>query len=183
MLILIAATSLLAACATAPTHVALSPAMPKVTQQTSMSSLALQTLDNRRTPFALRFNSDSSKMKTYNPSESPSIQLDQVFRQGFAQAGYQIDPGATNNVELQLTELLTDVTENTFGYEANTKIVIDVIAKNSSQTLNKQYSAKGLLKGPLSPDFATLELDINKLLGEISGSIINDPELNQFLQH
>jgi len=38
------------------------------------------------------------------------------------------------------------------------------------------------LKGPLTPDFATLELDMNKLLGQLTGEILNDPELNQFLQ-
>ncbi|MGL5486416.1 MAG: YajG family lipoprotein, partial [Shewanella sp.] len=95
---------------------------------------------------------------------------------------YQIDPSATNSIQVQLEELQMDVTKKTFGYEAKHSVRIAVQARNSSQELVKRYKAKGVLKGPLTPDFATLEMDMNKLLGQLTGEILNDPELNQFLQ-
>ena len=89
---------------------------------------------------------------------------------------------ATNHMQLQLEKLLTDVNETTFGYEASNDIIINVIASNSSQTFTKRYTARNTVSGPLSADFATLELAVNELLSDLTGKIINDPELNQFIQ-
>ena len=97
-------------------------------------------------------------------------------------AGYVIDPAARNSVQFQLNYLLADVTDTTFSYESKTRLVINVLAKNSQQEFTKSYNANGYLKGPLSPDFATLELDITKLVDKLTTEILNDEELHQFIQ-
>lgn len=166
-----------------PTHMAFSPQIPDVKQQISRTiPISLETLDTRNVEYVARFIEEGTKTRLVGPSEPPKLQLDEVFRNGFAQAGYQIDPGASHSVQIQLEELQMDVTKKTFGYEAKHSVMIAVQARNSTQELVKRYKAKGTLKEPLTPDFATLELDMNKLLGQLSGEILNDPELNQFLQ-
>ena len=77
---------------------------------------------------------------------------------------------------------MTDVTNSTLGYEASNNIIINVIASNSTKTFTKRYTARNQVSGPFSADFATLELAMNNLLGDLTGKIINDPELNQFIQ-
>lgn len=166
-----------------PTHMAFSPQVPDVSQQTPRPiSISLDTIDTRNVDYVARFIEEGTKIRLVGPSEPPKLQLDEVFRNGFTQAGYQIDPSAAHSVQIQLAELQMDVTKNTFGYEAKHNILISVQARNATQELVKRYKAKGVLKGPLTPDFATLELDMNKLLGQLTGEILNDPELNQFLQ-
>lgn len=182
--LLIATAGILFGCASnAPTHMALNPQLPAISAHTMAAKpIAIEMIDTRSANFVARFNHDGDAARLVSPSEAPRQQLDTVFRQGFSQAGYQIDPAATNHMQLQLEKLLTDVNETTFGYEASNDIIINVIATNSSQTFTKRYTARNTVSGPLSADFATLELAVNDLLSDLTGKIINDPELNQFIQ-
>lgn len=183
ILVIAAAFTVIGCASQAPTHIALNPQVPSITQQTSMQlPIAIDTIDTRSANFIVRFNDGDNAARLVSPSEAPRVQMDQVFRDGFSQAGYRVDPSSVKHLQIQLEQLLTDVDEGTFGFEANSQIIINVIAQNSNQSLTKRYRAKGLLKGPFSADFATLELEMNKLLGELTRDIINDPELNQFIQ-
>ncbi|WOT05963.1 YajG family lipoprotein [Shewanella youngdeokensis] len=180
----IASLLLMAGCASqTPSHIALNPDVPNVTMQTSqLLPLAIETIDTRSANFIVRFNHDDEAARLVSPSEAPRVQIDQIFRSGLTKAGYSVDPSSVNTVQFQLEQLLTDVNEGTFGFEASSLIIINVIAQNRHQSLTKRYRAKGKLTGPFSADFATLELEMNKLLSELTADIINDPELNQFLQ-
>ncbi|MCL1138376.1 YajG family lipoprotein [Shewanella pneumatophori] len=184
LLLILTTTLTMVGCASqGPSHIALNPEVPAITVQTETElPVALETIDTRSANFIVRFNDGDKAARLVSPTEAPRVQMDQVFRQGFTQAGYRIDPSAVNHMQIQLEQLLTDVHESTFGFEANSQVIINVIAKNANQELTKRYRAKGLLKGPLGADFATLELEMNKLIGELTRDIINDPELNQFIQ-
>ncbi|MEZ9821581.1 YajG family lipoprotein [Shewanella sp. 10N.286.45.A1] len=183
ILVIAAAFTVIGCASQAPTHIALNPEVPNINQQTDIElPIAIDTIDTRSANFIVRFNDGDNAARLVSPSEAPRVQMDQVFRDGFSQAGYRVDPSSVKHLQIQLEQLLTDVDEGTFGFEANSQIVINVIAQNTNQSLTKRYRAKGLLKGPFSADFATLELEMNKLLGELTHDIINDPELNQFIQ-
>ncbi|MEI6858931.1 MAG: YajG family lipoprotein [Shewanella sp.] len=183
-MLLFCTSVLLSACASqTPNHIALNPQVPEVKKQTNSSqTLAIETIDIRSANFIVRFNNGDDAAKLVSPSEAPRKQIDQIFRKGFTTVGYQIDPSSVKHMQIQLEHLLTDVNESTFSFEAKTKIIINVIVKNTDQELTKRYSALSTLSGPFSADFATLELEINKLLGQLSSDILNDPELNQFIQ-
>lgn len=183
LLLITAAISVVGCANQGPSHIALNPEVPAIELQTeSALPVALETIDTRSANFIVRFNDGDKAARLVSPSEAPRVQMDQVFRDGFTQAGYRIDPGSVKHMQIQLEQLLTDVDEGTFGFEANSQVIINVIAKNANQELTKRYRAKGLLKGPFGADFATLELEMNKLIGELTQNIINDPELNQFIQ-
>ncbi|WP_076541255.1 YajG family lipoprotein [Shewanella sp. UCD-KL21] len=182
---LLLCTSLfLSACASyTPTHIALNPSVPQPLNQIDQyATVAVNTIDVRKANFIVRFNKEGEAAELISPSEPIRQQLDSVFKQAMTKVGYQVDPAATNSAEFQLDYLLTDVTESTFGFEAKTTLTINVVAKNQTQEFTKIYNAKGLLKGPFSPDYATLELDMNKLIDELTSKIINDAELHHFLQ-
>lgn len=174
---------LLSACAShEPTHIALNPSLGAVSLQTDSDiPVFVEVIDTRTKNFIVQFDEAPKPPRLVNASEPVRLQLESLFRSGMRKAGYVIDPAATKKVQFQLAYLLTDVTDNTFNYEAKTRLVINVKAQNARQELTKSFSGNGFLKGPLSPDFATLELDINKLINKLTSDILNDTELHQFL--
>jgi|UPI00005553F7 uncharacterized lipoprotein len=177
-------TLLLSACASyEPTHVGLNPTLGPIQLQTEVDfPVLVDTIDTREASFVVRFNEEGKSPRLVSASEPIRQQLDTLFRNGMNKAGYVIDPAARNSVQFQLNYLLADVTDTTFSYESKTRLVINVLAKNSQQEFTKSYNANGYLKGPLSPDFATLELDITKLVDKLTTEILNDEELHQFIQ-
>ncbi|NKF49615.1 hypothetical protein G3R49_03370 [Shewanella sp. WXL01] len=181
--ILLAALGLSACASHQPTHIALNPSLGAVAPQTSMATqVHVETIDTRKANFIVRIHNGDDAARLISPSEPVRQQLDKVFRQGISEAGYSISPSSFRTVQFQLDNLLTDVTETTFGYEAKTQVTINVVATNRTQEFTKIYKGRGTLTGPFNSDFATLELDINKLLDKLTGEILNDAELHQFIQ-
>ncbi|KFZ36396.1 hypothetical protein HR45_16365 [Shewanella mangrovi] len=181
---LLTITALLTGCAAnSPKTLVLSPEIPPATAQTSsLISLALKSKDMRSISYVVRFMDDDKVERLVNPAESPRITLERLFNQALANAGYQIDPASSRDFEIVVDQVVTDVDESMLGFEANTHLMMTVNASNQNRTFTKRYSATSRLKGPFKADFASLELDINKLITQLSGQIVNDPELNQFLQ-
>lgn len=174
----------IAGCSThKPSQIALNPMVPQVEAQTHQyTALAIQTLDTRSANYIVRFNNKGDAAKLVSPSEPPRKQLHAVFESGFTRAGYKITPNANRHIKFELQQLLTDVDESLFSFVAKHQIVIRAVADNDNKQLIKTFSAKGKLEGPLKADFATLELDMNKLLLQITSDIINDDEINQFFK-
>lgn len=180
---LIAAIALSGCTSKMPSHIALNPQVPIIEAHLqSLQTLTLETIDTRSANFIVRFNNDDEAAKLVSPSAAPRKQMDEVFREGFTKAGYQITPNSTKQVQIQIEALLTDVDTGIFSYQANSNIVINIIAKNNNHTLTKRYTARNSATGPFSADFSTLELAINTLLDELSSKILTDPELNEFIQ-
>ncbi|MDF0533821.1 YajG family lipoprotein [Shewanella yunxiaonensis] len=179
----LAVSTLLMGCAShSPDKIALGPEQPQVQVQTSqLTPLALTASDLRTVNYVVRYV-DTKPQRLVGTFQDMRSVTEQLFRKGFASAGYQIDPASGTTLDMRLEQLQTDVENSMLGFEAITNLAISVQASNSSHTFSKRYSATSRLKGPFSADFATLELDINKLLTQLSGEIINDPELNQFLK-
>ncbi|MCG9697381.1 YajG family lipoprotein [Shewanella sp. Isolate11] len=174
----------LCGCATqTPTHMALNPQTPAITTLAAQATpIAIEMIDTRPANFVARFDQGSDAAKLVSPSEAPRQQLDQVFRQGFTKAGYVIDPSSPQHIQIQLEKLLTDVKDAALSYEAKNEIIINVIASNKVRTFTKRYTGHNQVSGPFNSDFATLELAMNNLLNDLTSKIINDPELNQFIQ-
>ncbi|MFQ6372164.1 YajG family lipoprotein [Shewanella sp. YIC-542] len=180
---MLAASLLLAACASqTPERIALSPNVPPIQLQVQqLTPLALTATDRRQMAEVVRFN-DQKPPRLVGTMQNMQTVMEQLFRQGFTQAGYQIDPASGLTLEITLEQLQTDVEESMLGFNATTQLLMSVQASNNNRTFSKRYSASSRLKGPLNADFATLELDINNLISQLAGKIINDAELNQFLQ-
>ncbi|MCF1429146.1 MAG: YajG family lipoprotein [Shewanella sp.] len=174
---------LLGGCASqSPNYIVLDPQLEKIPQQTTQAlPLSVSTRDLRTANYVVKFDEGNGAAKLVSPSDSPRAQLEALLRKGFANAGYSIDPASARSLHVDLDQLLTLVTESTFGYEANTRINIKVLATNGNQTLAKEFVTKGRKTGPMGADFATLELKLNKLMTQIAMAVIQDKEINNFL--
>ena len=165
-----------------PSHLALSPMVPSINQQTTATKdIAIQTFDARKANYIVKFANGDDAARLISPSEPTRAIVDNLFKQAFVKAGYQLNSDSNDRMQLHITQLLTTVNESMFSFDANSVISIQVTATNDRHTFTKQYSIKGNLKGPFSADFAQLELELNKLISKLTGEIVNDAELNQFL--
>lgn len=175
---------LLMGCANSPKTIVLGPEIPQVSSSaaSNMTTLALSSQDQRSANYIVRYMDGDEVSRYVSPAETPNLTLERVFNQALTQAGYQIDPASNRSLSIVVNNAVTDVDESLLGYEAKTQLAVTINATNENRTFSKSYSGTSSLKGPMSADFATLELDINKLMTQLSGRIINDPELDQFLQ-
>lgn len=181
-------TLLVSACAShTPSYIVLNPEVGDISQHyTTSIPITLKTIDTRKANFVLRYEENNDASRLVSPAESPRKQLEKLFKKSFSQAGFKIvpnsaQPNTNRHIEIQLEKLLTTVNEDLFNYQANTDIIINIIVTNGNKTLTKRYNAKGKRKGSMRADFASLELEINQLLTQLSFDVIQDPELNQFL--
>ncbi|MCL1125300.1 YajG family lipoprotein [Shewanella surugensis] len=178
-----------------PRYIALNPQVPIINVQTAEhTSISMSTTDIRPFQYIVRFIDDGNVTRQISASEPLRDQMNRVLQAGLQEAGYQVSSDPHNSVEFQIEKLLTNVDEGVFGFTAKTEIIINAVAnkqrdiitgastKTERKTLNKRFRIKAMLKKPLSPDFATLELEINKQLAILTQEIITDPELNQFIQ-
>lgn len=179
---LTAVSSLLLGCANSPQTLVLSPVVPQVSGANTMASIALSSQDSRSKNYIARYLDGDNVSRFVSPEETPNITLERVFNEALTQAGYQIDPASNRTLNIAVNKVLTDVDESLLGFTANTQIAVTINASNGNRTFSKSYSASSQLKGPMSADFASLELDINNLMTKLSGKILNDPQLIQFLQ-
>ena len=181
--LIICSTLFLASCSShAPNLIVLNPEVSEVTQnQSDNIPLSIKTIDTRKANYVVRFNNKDDAARLVSPFQSPRQQLAVIFQDGFSQAGYQLSANSDRQLQIQLEQLLTNVNESFLGYQADTNIIINVIATKGNQTLTKRFDAKGKLKGSMSADFASLEQEINQLITKLSTDIINDNELNDFL--
>jgi uncharacterized lipoprotein len=175
---------LLSACASkGPTHLSLNPSPAGVSEQTqAVIPIMVETIDVRKTPTVALFHKEGEQSRAVSLGEPIAKQLNLIFRQGLTQAGYQVDPAASHSVQFQVAHVLIEVTDTTFGYDTKSRVTITLLAKNALQTLTKVYNVRGTNEGAFSPDFATLELELNKLINELTAQILNDAELYKFLQ-
>lgn len=194
-LILLISIGLVGCTSYSPSYIALNPQVPVINVQTAdHNRLSINTTDIRSSRYIVRFIDDGMITRQVTTSEPLVDQMDSVLQAGLQQAGYQISTNTNDSIEFQIEKLLTNVDDGAFGFTAKTEIIINAVAKKKrntlintitqtkTNTLNKRFRIKAILKKPLSPDFATLELEINKQLGLLTQEIIMDPELNQFIQ-
>ncbi|WP_168195210.1 YajG family lipoprotein [Shewanella sp. SNU WT4] len=172
----------LSACSSTPSIIALSPQLDPIAKQLhQVVPIAISSSDARSDNAVVKINQANGKVTLVSPAESPSLQLENMVRTGLSQAGYRIDPASSTHMNIALSTLLTDVNQSTFDYETKSNIIINVTATSGNKTLTKQYTIRGSRSDILTADYASLELELNKLLAEITRSIIVDPELNRFL--
>ncbi|WP_298770319.1 YajG family lipoprotein [uncultured Shewanella sp.] len=186
----------LSACSSySPRYIALNPQVPLINVQTAQKdNISIDTFDMRSSPYVVRFIDDGKVTRQVTTSEPLVDQMNNVLRKSLEEAGYQLTSNTFPSVTFNIEKLQTNVDDGIFGFTANTEIIINAIVKKQREiisngatqtetnTLNKRFRIKAMLKKPLTPDFATLELEINQQLALLTQEMMTDAEFNQFIQ-
>ncbi|BDM63336.1 hypothetical protein NFHSH190041_07880 [Shewanella sp. NFH-SH190041] len=164
-----------------PNLIALDPQLGPISQQANQQVLHLTVQDLRTANYVVKFDRDKDAAELISPASSPRVQLNALLSKGFREAGYRLSESGQPSVTVELRQLLTKVHESSFSFDADSNILITVISRRGQQTLTQEFRTTGQQSGAFGADFASLELQLNKLLGEIAQAIVQDKDLNQFL--
>ena len=94
----------------------------------------------------------------------------------------RIKAPAANQVEIIIDNALVSVQQSMVKYSASNQMNIRVVINNSKGTLTKTFKITGTSKGPLKADLAVLERDFNQQLAKLLTQIVQNEELQQFMQ-
>ncbi|WP_133408075.1 YajG family lipoprotein [Parashewanella tropica] len=173
----------LAGCASkAPTQIVLSPSVPHLSSvQTGISAISLQVVDRRQANFIVRQDSSATENHLVAPAVPPSKLISQVLTQAFENQHIAVTPQAPIRLTIYIDDLLADVIQESFEYQVSSKVILSLEAVKGIHSFKKRYQVTGSLSGSLQLDYSQLELELNKLIDQITSDVLNDSELNEFM--
>lgn len=177
---IVAAT--LTGCASAPTSLILAPDAPLITSSAQQGSLQLTSVDRRSEQYVVKVRNGDGAAELLSPSQAPRQLLDQGVRQGFSQLGYQLDPASNTQMTLVLDKAVLEIDQGTFSHDAKGLFEATVKINTKVQTLTKTFTVTSAFSGPMKPDLARIEREVNDRLSQLMTNIVNDEELQQFIR-
>ncbi|MBY6187021.1 YajG family lipoprotein [Marinobacter hydrocarbonoclasticus] len=180
---LFVAALLLGGCASHPQSLILAPTEPMPSMNAaSTTSVALSSVDHRTDTFLVRIQEGDGPAQLINASSNPRALLESGLRDGLAHQGYAMSTQGQVRIALTLEELRVDVDQGTVRHTASSSAIASLVVDKGDRQLVKRYQARGELKGVLKVESSVLEREVNDRLNQLLNSMLNDPELHQFIQ-
>ncbi len=173
--------ALLSGCAAQPDHLLLSPI---VTTQANLpaTNLQVEVEDHRVGNYLVKINENDDRHRLIAPAEKLTVTLKRGLLEAFNQQGARTGGHADVVVTVVIEQMLTSVEQSVLKYDAVSEAQVTAIIQAADTTLRKPFSAKRSRSEPLKPAMATLESDLNQLMEILIRTIVDDEEVNQFLQ-
>ncbi|WP_341503127.1 YajG family lipoprotein [Gallaecimonas sp. GXIMD4217] len=175
MRLLLPLVMLLSGCATAPQTTWLDPAKVAVSRAVTTSPVWLRFEDGRSEPAVLHL--PDAKV---TGDARLIARLGDRLRQGLIDKGYVLTPQGGTQLTVTLKRLESRVDAGTFKHEARQLVVLEALASRDGRTLTRTFTSRGQFEAPLGVDVGRLEAELNRVLEQSLGSLVNDPELAAF---
>ncbi|AWB58596.1 MULTISPECIES: YajG family lipoprotein [unclassified Colwellia] len=180
---LLGTTALLIACSTPIKQVIVSPELnigSSNAYQQKQAQLGLRDL--RTSPHIVQILRTGEAAILYSPQQPIIDTVEKSLSSALKANGLQIKAPAANQVEIIIDNALVSVQQSMMKYSASNQMNIRVVINNSKGTLTKTFKITGTSKGPLKADLAVLERDFNQQLAKLLTQIVQNEELQQFMQ-
>ncbi|WP_448548350.1 YajG family lipoprotein [Thalassotalea fusca] len=175
---------LVQACSSAPNQVVISPELPIVQSNGyAQQSVATSVIDLRTAHHLIQIEKPEQAAKLISTQQHLPNILERALNSSFERGGMTINAASAKSIEVVINKALFVVKQETLKYQANANIVLTAKVENGAQTLTKTFTVRGNNEGPLTADIAVLERDFNQLLTKIIGNIVNDQEVQQFVNN
>jgi len=175
---------LLQACSSAPSQVVINPELPIVQGNGyAQQSVVTSVLDLRTAHHLIQIEKPEQAAKLVSTQQHLPDIIERALKRSFERAGMSVNTASEKTIEVVINEALFVVKQETLKYRANANIVLTAKVENGSKTLTKTFTVRGNNEGPLTADIAVLERDFNQLLTKIIGNIVNDQEVQQFVNN
>ena len=180
---LLCTTALLIACSSPIKQVIVSPELNiGSSNHYQLKQAQIRMRDLRSSPHIVQILRTGEAAKLYSPQQ-PIIETVEIALSSALKAnGLLLNTPAANQVEIIIDSALVSVQQAMLKYNANSQMNIRVVIHNGKGTLSKTFKVTGTSNGPLKADFAVLERDFNQQLTKLLSQIVQNEELQQFMQ-
>ena len=176
-------SSLLVACANAPTSVVVSPEVMISQSSLNANKSATLTVQDMRTAqhiIEIKKKDQAAQLLSLGNSLTSAIQT--PMQKSFEKTGLLISGSSGNQVTLFINSALISVEQELTKYSSASQIRLTAKVENNNETLTKTFNSKTTSEGVLKADIAVLERDFSQQLANLLGQIAQDPEISQYLQ-
>ncbi|SFC35500.1 YajG family lipoprotein [Pseudoalteromonas denitrificans] len=173
-------TLVLTACQTVPEKIIISPNYTDPAKLKLAQNIALSVKDVRETPTALRILNDKkvTEVSSNDLAQSLNFALSNALEKG----DVSINVSSKNKMSLHIHQLEVIVEQQTLKYRSEGIIELEIRLSKGNRNFNKYYNGSQTNEGPLIFDKAKVEGQLNSLLEQMISRIVNDAELQTFLQ-
>ena len=182
-LLILGATSLFFACSSPIKHVIVSPEISIVNSnlyQNKQAQLSFSGL--RRSNHIVQILRSNQAAELYSPQQSLVSTVESSLTSALKANGLNVQSLATNQIEVIIDSAMVSVHQELLKYTANNEMNVRVVVNNSQGTLTKAFRITGKSNGPFKADLAVLERDFNQQLATLLTQIVQNDELQSFIQ-
>ena len=181
-LILFTSITLLFACSAKVKHIIVTPELSVSSNNAYQQKQAqINFTDLRRSNRIVQILRIDEAAELYSPQEPLVDIINSSLSAGFKSSGLQLQPLASNKIEVFIDNAIISVQQELLKYIANNEIVMRVVVKSGQKTLTKTFKISGQSNGPFNADIAVLERDFNQQLTKLLTQITQNDELRAFI--
>tara|TARA_R110000744_G_scaffold187939_2_gene307266 strand:+ start:55 stop:624 length:570 start_codon:yes stop_codon:yes gene_type:complete len=182
-LLLLSFITLLFACATPLKQVIVSPDINIASSNAfQQKQVQIRFSDLRSSNHIVEILRIGEAAQLYSPQQTIVSVVEASLTLALKANGLQIQPLAANQVEVFIDNALISVHQDMLKYGASNQMNFRVVINNEQGTLTKSFKVSGTSNGPLKADLAVLERDFNQQLAKLLTQIVQNQELQQFMQ-
>ena len=176
-------TFLLSACASAPSHLILSPEIiAQGSKLPSNKQASLNVVDMRTANHIIQILREGEAATLISAHDRLEDTINKSLSEHWQKQGLSIESNAVNSILITVEKAQINVEQKTLNYQADSEIVLKVAVNNSLQILTSTFTNRGNSNGPFKADIAVLERNFNQRLANLLTQILVNEKINQFLK-
>ncbi|WP_375753037.1 YajG family lipoprotein [Vibrio sp. HN007] len=180
-----ASLAFLAACSSTPEEPQINFAPKTTTSQNKMVdnlSFTLDSKDVRSAQYVALVDSGRNNIQPIHAQQNIRITLETALQEQLRSQGYHISVNSKNTIELEIVELLANVSHSIMQNEMEAKVTIKITAETPEGKLVKTFNGTASKTGTFSASDAQIEMVINDVTSLVLAEIANDSELNNYMK-
>jgi len=176
-------TTILTACASEPKQMILSAQIPiynSIAYMGKSANIRISDLRNKAYIIAIHRKGEASELIPVNRSLIDVI--GGSYKKALINSGLKNSSSSNNSIHLTIDVAKIDVDQKMVSYKTVDQLTLTVKVTSEKGIFTKTFNNKGKSDGGLSADLAVLERNFNQNMTKLLLKIINDSEIQEFLE-
>ncbi|OKY26919.1 YajG family lipoprotein [Thalassotalea sp. PP2-459] len=179
----IATSAITTACSTTPNAFIVTPQLHLQTNTHYSGQHASVAVEDMRTAHhVLEIIKDDSAAHIVTSRTPLQTDIATAFSAGLKKSGLDVSPTSENQLRLVINQAKITVEQSLSKYASRSVIRLTAQFSGGEKTLTKTFNSTTTSNGILKADMAVLERDFNQQLSSLLTQVVQDPELQQFVQ-
>jgi uncharacterized lipoprotein len=183
LLIMAFFTTILSACASDPKQMVLSVQVPiynSIAYTGKSADVKISDLRNKAYIIAIHRSGKASELIPVNKSLVEVI--GGSYKKSLINSGLKVSKKSNNSIHLTIDTAKIDVNQGMVSYETVDQLTLTVKVISEKGVFTKTFNNKGKSDGGLSADLAVLERNFNQNMTKLLLQMVNDSEIQEFLE-